>query len=36
MQLATAVRHDEYYMNDGDVIFLVSSRTFVCVQVLTP
>ena len=26
------VRHDEYYMDDGDVIFLVSSRTFFYAQ----
>ena len=35
-QLAMAVRHDEYYLDDGDVIFRVSSQTSFCVEVLTP
>ena len=35
-QLAMAVRHDEYYLDDGDVIFRVGSQTSFCVDVLTP
>jgi len=27
-----AVRHDEYYTQDGDVIFLVRSRSLSCIQ----